>query len=120
LIASFILIPWIGSSHTQQVIIITCALSSLLMLEPAYSSAVASSSSWNLAGTVVLALAMVSAGLLARSVHPLPGLLVAYGRHAATPVGQGDVIFGGGGPNATGGVTELAEGDRNLYDPGRV
>src|SRR5438094_3091323 len=81
LIASFILIPWIGSSHTQQVIIITCALSSLLMLEPAYSSAVASSSSWNLAGTVVLALAMVSAGLLARSVHPLPGLLVASVRN---------------------------------------
>ncbi|PYR10289.1 MAG: SAM-dependent methyltransferase [Acidobacteria bacterium] len=120
LIASFILIPWIGSSHTQQVIIITCALSSLLMLEPAYSSAVASSSSWNLAGTVVLALAMVSAGLLARSVHQLPGLLVAYGRYAATRVGQADVIYVGEGLNATVAVSELSNGVRNYHNAGKV
>jgi spermidine synthase len=120
LIASFVLIPWIGSSHTAQVIIIVCALSSLLMLEPAYSSPVASSSSWNPAGTIVLALAMVSAGLLARSVHRLPGLLVAYGRYAATRVGQADVIYVGEGLNATVAVSELSNGVRNYHNAGKV
>jgi spermidine synthase len=95
LITSFALIPWIGSSHTEQVIIIVSALSALLMLEPAYSpvrlkpdttGADAGSvrlqpdRGWAWTGTVVLAVAMVAAGLLARSVHELPGLLVAYGR----------------------------------------
>jgi spermidine synthase len=139
LIASFILIPWIGSSHTQQAIIITCALSSLLMLEPAYSfaprrkataetaetaetgcSSSAAAASWNLAGTIVLALAMVSAGLLARSVHQLPGLLVAYGRYAATRVGQADVIYVGEGLNATVAVSELSNGVRNYHNAGKV
>ena len=147
LIASFILIPWIGSSHTEQVIIITCALSSLLMLEPAYSAAIGrkptaetaataesaeqnisassasaavTSSSWNFAGTIVLALAMVSAGLLARSVHQLPGLLVAYGRYAATRVGQADVIYVGEGLNATVAVSELSNGVRNYHNAGKV
>jgi spermidine synthase len=114
LVASFILIPWIGSSHTEQAIIIICALSSLLMLEPAYSSI------RNLAGTIVLALAMVSAGLLARSVQALPGLLVAYGRYAATRVGQADVIYVGEGLNATVAVSELSNGVRNYHNAGKV
>src|SRR5437764_7272656 len=90
------------------------------MLEPAYSSAVASTSSWNLAGTVVLALAMVGAGLLARSVHPLPGLLVAYGRYSATRVGQADVIYVGEGLNASVAVSRLSNGVRNYHNAGKV
>src|SRR6185503_10824130 len=118
LIVSFILVPWIGSSHSTQVLIIISALSALLMLEPSYSGASAELSRhsaagatadlsrhsaagatadlsrqsavgatadlsrqsavgatadgkprFSIAGTAVLAVAMVSAGLLARSVH---------------------------------------------------
>src|SRR4051794_12675835 len=79
---SFILIPWIGSSHAEQVIIIVSALSALLMLEPSFAGAsneAPAKKGWNLSGTVALAVAMICAGLLARSVHPLPGILVAYG-----------------------------------------
>jgi len=135
LVTSFILIPWIGSSHTEQVIIIVSALSSLLMLEPALSKATTErmerteksgsvpsvvASSWSLAGTIVLAVAMVSAGLLARSVHELPGLLVAYGRYSATRVGQADVIYVGEGLNATVAVSELSNGVRNYHNAGKV
>src|SRR4029077_16194940 len=35
---SFIFIPWIGTSHTEQVVIIVSALSALLMLEPSFAS----------------------------------------------------------------------------------
>src|SRR5207249_6929576 len=76
LVTSFILIPWIGTSHSEQVIIIVSALSALLMLEPSFGtakaakkaegaeiSAVSASSAVSaVTGTAVLAMAMVAAG----------------------------------------------------------
>ncbi|HZP48343.1 MAG TPA: fused MFS/spermidine synthase [Vicinamibacterales bacterium] len=134
LVTSFVLIPWIGSSHAEQVIIITSALSALLLLEPALarkaepateprsgtSEPGARKPGFGLAATAVLAVAMISAGLLARSVHELPGLLVAYGRYAATRVGQADIIYVGEGLNATVAVSELSNGVRNYHNAGKV
>jgi spermidine synthase len=139
LITSFILIPWIGSSHTEQTIIIVSALSALLMLEPSYVGASTadrdgrasghggarlqpgeSKGGWNVAGTIVLAIAMIAAGLMARSVHELPGLLVAYGRYSATRVGQANVIYVGEGLNASVAVSELPNGVRNYHNAGKV
>ena len=131
LVTSFVLIPWIGSSHAEQAIIIISALSALLMLEPSYAPAAAARAAgfqpgekarprWNVAATVLLALAMVAAGLLARSVHPLPGLLVAYGRYAATRVGQASIIYVGEGLNASVAVSELSNGVRNYHNAGKV
>jgi spermidine synthase len=120
---SFILIPWIGSSHSEQVIIIVSALSALLLLEPSFGGAAEGERAkrgWNLAGTAVLALAMIAAGLLARSVHELPGLLVAYGRYAATRVGQASIIYVGEGLNAAVAVSELSNGVRNYHNAGKV
>src|SRR4029077_8348550 len=112
--------PWIGSSHAEQGIIIASALSALLMLEPSFAGASQSPSRWNLTGTVVLAIAMVAAGLLARSVHELPGLLVAYGRYSATRVGQASIIYVGEGLNAWVAVAELPNGVRNYHNAGKV
>jgi spermidine synthase len=121
---SFVLIPWIGTSHAEQVVIVTSALSALLMLEPSVATRKApgetASSSVAVSGTIVLALAMVSAGLLARSVHELPGLLVAYGRFAATRVGQANIIYLGEGLNASVAVSELSNGVRNYHNAGKV
>jgi spermidine synthase len=63
---------------------------------------------------------MVSAGLLARTVHELPGLLVAYGRFAATRVGQASIIYVGEGLNASVAVSELSNGVRNYHNAGKV
>ncbi len=120
LATSFVLIPWIGSSHSEQVIIIAAALAALLMLEPSLAGAGESPARWNLTGTAVLAIAMVAAGLLARSVHELPGLLVAYGRYAATRVGQANIIYVGEGLNASVAVSELSNGVRNYHNAGKV
>jgi spermidine synthase len=118
LLLSFVLIPWIGSSHSEQVLIIVSALSALMMLEPSYAGE--APGRWNVAGTAVLAAAMVAAGLLARSVHELPGLLVAYGRYAATRVGQADVIYVGEGINASVAVSQLSNGVLNYHNAGKV
>jgi spermidine synthase len=120
LVTSFILVPWIGSSHAEQALIIVSALSALLMLEPAYTGASEGKARFTLAGTAVLAVAMVAAGLLARSVHALPGLLVAYGRYSATRVGQADIIYVGEGVNASVAVSELSNGVRNYHNAGKV
>src|SRR6266508_2417684 len=122
LAVSFILVPWIGSSHSEQVLIIVSALSALLMLEPSFAGAGAGAAKprFNLVGTIVLAVAMVAAGLLARSVHPLPGLLVAYGRYSATRVGQAEIIYVGEGLNASVAVSELSNGVRNYHNAGKV
>jgi spermidine synthase len=137
LVASFGLIPWIGSSHSQQVLIIVSALAALLMLESSYAAAPAPAGTgagflpaadparatekrWNIGVTAILAVAMVAAGLLARSVHPLPGLLVAYGRYAATRVGQADVIYVGEGLNAAVAVSQLSNGVLNYHNAGKV
>ena len=119
-VTSFILIPWIGTQHAQQVLVILSAISALLMLEPGYSGATGTSGKWNLAGTAVLALAMVAAGLLARYIPPLPGVLVAYGRYAATRTGQADIIYVGEGINASVAVSELSNGVRNYHNAGKV
>src|SRR5439155_13972252 len=120
LAVSFVLVPWIGSAHSEQVLIIASALSALILLEPSFAAAadgasagVADKARWNVGGTIVLAAAMVGAGLLARSVHPLPGLLVAYGRYSATRVGQADIIYVGEGLNASVAVSQLSNGVLN-------
>jgi spermidine synthase len=133
IVTSFILIPRIGTSHSEQVIIIVSALSALLMLEPSFASKStaqrAKTAEHNgsrpfafsaVTGTALLAIAMVAAGLLARSVHELPGLLVAYGRFAATRVGQANVIYVGEGLNASVAVSELSNGVRNYHNAGKV
>jgi spermidine synthase len=141
MLTSFVLIPWIGTQRSQQVLVIVSAVAALLMLEPSFAAdttaepadngdragaarsvrtAVASSSRWNLRGTLVLGVAMVAAGLLARSIPALPGLLVAYGRYAATRVGQADIIYMGEGINASVAVSELSNGVRNYHNAGKV
>ncbi len=82
--ASLIMVAWLGSQRTQQILIITSAISALLMLEAAGSEAEAKRTRFQFAGTLLLAAAMGGAVLLARTVHALPGVLVAYGRYAAT------------------------------------
>jgi spermidine synthase len=130
LVTSFILVPSIGSSHSEQVLIVISALSALLLLEPTYATSAAGvagppgydagAKSWNAAGTAMLAVAMIAAGLLARSVHELPGILVAYGRYAATRLNQADIIYKGEGLNASVAVSQLSNGVLNYHNAGKV
>jgi spermidine synthase len=123
LVTSFVLVPSIGSSHSEQVLIIVSALSALVLLEPTYASGpvvAGDGKGWNVTGTALLAGAMVVAGLLARSVHELPGVLVAYGRYAATRLNQADIIYKGEGLNASVAVSRLSNGVLNYHNAGKV
>jgi spermidine synthase len=70
--------------------------------------------------TVPLALAGALAGLLVLSVHPVPGVFIAYGRYTATQLGQSQIIYSGEGWNASVAVSERSNGVRNYHNAGKV
>ena len=116
LVTSLGLVGTVGSQMAQQVLIGVAAMSGLLMLMPE-----AGEKRRGLASTpvVVIGIALV-AGLLARSVPPLPGLLVAYGRYAATWVGQNEIVYVGEGVTASVAVSRTPSGVLNYHNAGKV
>ena len=108
----------VGSQITQQVLIGIAALSGLLLLGAAPGDARGFRASVpSLVRVIVVAAA---AGLFARVVPPLPGLLVAYGRYAATWVGQNEIIYVGEGVTASVAVSRTPSGTLNYHNAGKV
>jgi spermidine synthase len=116
LLTGLVLVGTVGSQVAQQILIGLAALSGLLMLMPADGEA-----RRPLASTpvVVIGVALV-AGLLARVVPPLPGILVAYGRYAATWVGQNEIIYVDEGVTASVAVSRTPSGVLNYHNAGKV
>jgi spermidine synthase len=117
--ASLLLVTWLGSQHSQQALIIIAGLSALLMLEPVPTSEAGAARS-QLAGTIPIVVSAVIAALLARNIPPIPPILVAYGRYAATRIGQADIIYVGEGWNASVAVSRLPGGVLNYHNAGKV
>jgi spermidine synthase len=118
LCASLLLVVWLGSQHATQVLILISALSGLLVLSTGASEEPAGR--FQFAGTFTIIIAAALAGLLSRTVHPIPGIFAAYGRYTATRLGQAEVIYMGEGWNATVAVTRLAGGILNYHNAGKV
>ena len=116
LITGLVLVGTIGSQMSQQVLIGLAALSGLLMLMPGEGEARKPLMS---TPVVVIGVALI-AGLLARVVPPLPGILVAYGRYAATWVGQNEIIYVDEGITASVAVSQTPNGVRNYHNAGKV
>jgi len=116
---SLLLVTWLGSQHAQQALVIVAGLSALLMLEPVPTSDTGVPRS-QLAGTIPIVVAAVIAALLARNIPPVPPILVAYGRYAATRIGQADIIYVGEGWNASVAVSRLPGGVLNYHNAGKV
>jgi spermidine synthase len=108
----------VGSQVTQQVLIGIAALSGLLLLGSAPGDAKGFRASVPALVRVIVVAA--AAGLFARVVPPLPGLLVAYGRYAATWVGQNEIIYVGEGVTASVAVSRTPSGTLNYHNAGKV
>ncbi len=117
---SLLLTIWLGSQRSQQAMIIVSAISALLVLDAALVEADAKKRRIQFAGTLLLAAAMAGAVLLARTVHAVPGDLIAYGRYSATRAGEGEIIYSGEGWNASVAVTRLSNGVLNYHNAGKV
>ncbi len=118
--ASLLLVVWLGSQQAQQILVIISAVSALLMLESAASVADSKKTRVQLVSTLLLAAAMGGAVLMARTIQPVPGALVAYGRYAATRLGEGEIVYVGEGWNASVAVTRLSNGVLNYHNAGKV
>jgi spermidine synthase len=112
-----VLVAWRGSQFADQALIVISAMAALLTLEPVYAGSDRQKSRLQFAGLV---LAAGAAAMLARSVHEVPGLLVGYGRYAATRVGQAEFIYVGEGWNASVAVSRLSDGTLNYHNAGKV
>src|SRR4051812_14715885 len=118
--ASLLLVVWLGSQRAQQVLVLVSAISALLMFESAAVDRAGRKSRFQFAGTLLLAVAMGGAVLLARTIHTVPGILVAYGRYAATRIGGAEIIYVGEGWNASVAVSRLSNGVLNYHNAGKV
>jgi spermidine synthase len=115
-VISLALVGTVGSQKTQQVLIGIAAMGALLMLMPSTGEKRTPLTS---TPVVVIGIALI-AGLLARTVPPLPWLLVAYGRYAATWVGQNEMVYVGEGVTASVAVTRTPTGVLNYHNAGKV
>jgi len=116
--ASLVLVQWIGSHGSQQVLIAVSAISGLLMLALPSDEENAQRSNLNF-GITVLCLA-VAGGLLVMSVPDLSGHFVAYGRFVPIRGSNAKVLYMGEGINASVAVTEMPDGTRNYHNAGKV
>ncbi|MGE3519607.1 MAG: fused MFS/spermidine synthase [Vicinamibacterales bacterium] len=106
--ASLLLVVWLGTQHTQQVLLVLATLSAMLLLVES-----------RVAALPLIAAAAV-AGLLTMSVQPVPGIFIAYGRYTPMQQSQAQVVYAGEGWNASVAVSERAGGVRNYHNAGKV
>ncbi len=118
--ASLVLVAWIGSQHAQQALIVVSLLAALLVLawgvldqEPMPGTA-----QWMTTGGLVVAAGL--AVVLARTVPEVPGVLIAYGRYAATRSGQDQIIYKDEGMMASVAVSRMPDGVLNYHNAGKI
>ena len=108
--ASLILVAWVGSQRTEQVLIALSIMAGLLLLLP-------SQRRWlglGWAGAVLLG------GILFLTVPPIAKVLIAYGRYAATWVGKGDIVYAAEGMNSSVAVSGFPNGVLTFHVAGKI
>ena len=121
-VASLILVYWFGSQRAQQVLMIVSGMSGLLLLAPPELSSTAGTRALRWVAPVSLVIALGVAAFLIRTVPQIPGILVAYGRYAATWMGQqGDIFYVGEGLSSSVAVSRFGSGNiMNYHNAGKV
>jgi spermidine synthase len=112
LLTSLVLVPVVGSQHAQQVMAGAGVLAAALLLWPAASTPRAR----------VAVSALVALMLLPVATLPgVPGLLVAYGRHAAAWTAHAnEIIYVGEGMHASIAVSRTEDGVLNYHNAGKI
>jgi spermidine synthase len=120
LFGSLLIIAWLGTQTSQRILIALAAISAIVALVPLAKDAAEKAT----VGSKKLgwaAAAIVLAGLLIKSVPPVPPLLVGYGRWFATRLeNANDFIYMGEGMTASVAVSQLSNGVLNYHNAGKV
>jgi len=128
---SMLLVAWLGTQRSHQVLIGLNAVAAVLMFVPlvwrawrvkasATSDGDTGESATRFGGTVVVVTLTGLAIFLASKVPETPRGLIAFGRQLPTWTSWPDFIYVGEGMNASVAVSELADGTRNFHVSGKV
>jgi spermidine synthase len=120
LLTGLVLVGTLGSQMAQQILIAVAAMSGLLLL---VGEAPREGVPGGMRAPAVAALLLLVCGgavLASRVVPPLPGLLVAHGRYAATWVGINEIVYVGEGITAAVAVTRTQDGVLNYHNAGKI
>jgi spermidine synthase len=109
--ASLLLVAWVGSQRTEQVLIALSIIAGLLLLLPFKLR-------W--AGLGWSGFALLLAGLLFPTVPPLSKPLIAYGRYAASWVGKGEIVYAAEGMNSSVAVSSFPNGVLTFHVAGKI
>lgn len=125
LVVALLLIGNLGTQNTQRALIAAAGLSALLLVGLPAAKRVAEGvrgAGWTWArGLAATAAIVVLALVLGGGVGPVPGILVAYGRYAATWIrSAGDIIYVGEGTHASLAVSREDNGAINYHNAGKV
>ncbi len=120
LVSGLVLLGTVGSQVTQQVLIGIAGMSGLLLLVGVSPNDGPQEGLSARKAAVLVAAVCVGAIALARAVPPLPGLLVAYGRFAATWVGINQIVYVGEGITAAVAVSRTPDGVVNYHNAGKI
>lgn len=118
--ASLLLVAWLGSERSQEVLIVSSIFAGVLVLAWSLANDASISQKQRSIGTAALIAAAGCAALLVRVVPDVPGRLIAYGRYAATRGADATVLYKGEGIMASVAVTELPYGAINYHNAGKV
>ncbi len=108
------LVPWIGTQQSQRVLLMAAAVSGLFVLLP-YA--------WNRRSTALAVGLLASMGvavLLAWSVHPIPGEVIAYGRRITGSAGQSEILYTAEGRNSSVAITRFPDENIEICVNGHV
>jgi len=98
---SLILIPWIGSQQTEKLLVMVSIAGALILLGRALFS---------LKGVAAAVVCILLAAVLAGSIDPIPGELIAYGRMMARDAGSSTVLYTAEGRNSSVAITQWSNG----------
>ena len=117
---SLLLISTIGTQQTHRVLIGVAGISSLILLGPlAWDSA--HRLTFKVRSIAPTAVIVGVAVVLGVGVAPVPGLLVAYGRYAATWVqSAGDIVYVGEGTHSSLAVSREPNGILSYHNAGKI
>jgi spermidine synthase len=114
--ASLVLIAWIGSQHSQQVMMLVSMLAAVAALGSALTARRP-----GFASLSALLILLVLDGWLLGAIRPMPGLVIAYGRFTAAVQGQaGDIVFSGEGLHSSVAVSRLPNGRLGYHNAGKI
>jgi spermidine synthase len=118
--AGLILVAWIGSQSSQQLLIAVSAISALLAAGATAFGAESGKTVSKYALAVSILLIVGYAELLIASVPELPARLVEYGRYAVTRGAANKLVYMGEGLTASVAVSDMPDGIRNYHNAGKV